>query len=510
MSEHPAAPQPTVPPDDEHNRALLDAVHPATWMNPRPGGRYNLVVIGAGTAGLVSAAGAAGLGAKVALIERHLLGGDCLNYGCVPSKALLRCARAVHDVRNAAEYGVRMAGDVDVDFGHAMARLRRLRAGIAPHDSAARFAGLGIDVFLGEARFVAADAVEVGGQRLTFSRAILATGARAAAPPIPGLADAGGLTNETIFSLTRRPPRLAVIGSGPIGCEMAQAFARLGSRVTVVSPNHQLLPREDIDTGQLLRSVFEQEGIALRLGASVTRVARVGETRVVAFDRGQGEERLEADEILVAVGRAPNVEGLALDSVGIAWTRSGVTVDDFLRTSNRRVFAAGDICSPYKFTHAADAMARIAIQNALFFGRKRASSLVVPWTTYTDPEVAHVGMTAADAERARTRVATIQVALDTVDRAVLDGDTTGFARAHVDARSGRLLGATIVSRHAGDLIGELSLLMTAGLRMDALSRTIHPYPTVGEVSKKLGDAWMRRRLTPRAKTLLSTLLAWHR
>jgi pyruvate/2-oxoglutarate dehydrogenase complex dihydrolipoamide dehydrogenase (E3) component len=510
MSEHPAAPQPTVPPDDEHNRALLDAVHPANWVNPRSSGRYNLVVIGAGTAGLVSAAGAAGLGAKVALIERHLLGGDCLNYGCVPSKALLRSARAAYDVRGAGEHGVRVAGDVEMDFGHAMARLRRLRAGIAPHDSAARFASLGTDVFLGEARFVAADAVEVGGQRLTFSRAVLATGARAAAPPIPGLAEAGYLTNETIFSLTRRPPRLAVIGSGPIGCEMAQAFARLGSRVTVLSPDQQLLPREDVDTGQLLRGAFEREGIALRLGARVTRVARVGEARVVTFDRGQGEERVEADEILVAVGRAPNVEGLALDTAGIAWTRSGVTVDDFLRTSNRRVYAAGDVCSPYKFTHAADATARIAIQNALFFGRKRASSLVVPWTTYTDPEVAHVGMSAADAERAGARVATIQVALDTVDRAVLDGDTTGFARAHVEARSGRLLGATIVSRHAGDLIGELSLLMTAGLGMDALSRTIHPYPTVGEVSKKLGDAWMRRKLTPRAKTLLSTLLAWRR
>jgi pyruvate/2-oxoglutarate dehydrogenase complex dihydrolipoamide dehydrogenase (E3) component len=391
-----------------------------------------------------------------------------------------------------------------------MGRLRRLRAGIAPHDSASRFSGLGVDVFLGDARFVAPDAVEVGGERVTFSRAILACGARAAAPPVPGLDEAGYLTNETVFSLTERPARLLVVGAGPIGCEMAQAFARLGSHVTMVSLDRQLLPREDADTGRLLAAVFEREGVELRLGASLTRAARTDTGRHVVVVRDGVEETIEADEILVAVGRAPNVEGLGLETAGIAVTRAGVTVDDFLRTSNPRVYAAGDICTPYKFTHAADAMARIAIQNALFFGRKRASALVIPWATYTSPEVAHVGMSAADAERAGDRVVTLQVDLDEVDRAVLDGDTDGFARAHVEARSGRLLGATVVSRHAGDLIGEFSLAMTAGLKMDALSRTIHPYPTVGGLAKALGDAWMRRRLTPRVKRLLSTVLTWRR
>jgi pyruvate/2-oxoglutarate dehydrogenase complex dihydrolipoamide dehydrogenase (E3) component len=501
---------PLVRPDDAFNRILVSAVHPPDWVNPRPIGRYNLVVIGAGTAGLVSAAGAAGLGARVALVERHLLGGDCLNYGCVPSKALLRSAHAAHEARTAHEYGVRVAGEVEPDFGAAMARLRRLRAGIAPHDSARRFSGLGIDVFLGDARFVAADAVEVGGQRLTFSRAIVATGARAATLPVPGLEDAGALTNETIFSLTERPARLVVIGAGPIGCEMAQAFARLGSRVTIVSLDRQLLPREDADTGRLLAAVFERDGIALRLGARLRSAVPAGGGRHVTIERDGVEETIDADEILVAVGRAPNLEGLDLEAAGVAFTRTGVTVDDFLRTSNPRVYAAGDICTPYKFTHAADAMARLAIQNALFFGRKRVSSLVIPWATYTDPEIAHVGMSTAGAERAGGRVVTLEVGLNEIDRAVLDGATEGFARAHVDARSGRLLGATIVAGHAGDLIGEMSLAMTAGLTMDVLSRTIHPYPSVGEVAKKLGDAWMRRKLTPRAKSLLSTVLAWRR
>jgi len=499
-----------VSPDDEHNRALVEATHPPEWVNPEPAGRYNLVVIGAGTAGLVSAAGAAGLGARVALIERHLMGGDCLNYGCVPSKALLRVARAAHAVREAPEFGIRVNGPGSTDFGAAMERLRRLRAGIAVHDSAARFAGLGIDVFLGQAAFSGPRAVEVDGRRLEFSRAVIATGARAAAPAIPGLADAGFLTNETVFSLTALPGRLAVLGAGPIGCELAQAFARLGSQVTLITRGTRVLPRDDEAASAVLARQLAREGVTVVLGATIVSVCGGPGGRTLRLSGECREDIVEADEILVAVGRTPNVDGLNLVAAGVAHGPRGVEVDDRLRTSNPRIYAAGDICSKYQFTHAADAMARIVIQNALFFGRRRASALVIPWATYTDPEIAHVGLGEAGARARQTKVVTLHVGFDDVDRAVLDGETDGFARAYVDARSGRILGATIVARHAGDLIGEMSLAMTTGLKIGDLSRTVHPYPTVGEALRKLGDAWMRRRLTPRVRGLFERYLAWMR
>jgi pyruvate/2-oxoglutarate dehydrogenase complex dihydrolipoamide dehydrogenase (E3) component len=496
-------------PDDEHNRALASHVHPPDWVNPQPSGRYNLVVIGAGTAGLVSAVGAAGLGAKVALVERHLLGGDCLNYGCVPSKALIRAARAAADARNASTFGVRGADDAVVDFGRVMERMRSLRAGIAPNDSVARLVGLGIDVFLGQARFTSGDAIDVDGRTLRFSRAVVATGARAAAPPIPGLADVDYLTNETVFSLTALPRHLVVIGAGPIGCELAQAFARFGAEVTLVSDSPMVMPREDPDAAAVVQAALERDGISLVLDAKVTRVAsgRDGE-KVVHVEREGREGRVAGDAVLVAVGRAPNIDGLDLQAAGITADRSGVTVDDHLRTTNRRVFAAGDIASRFKFTHAADAMARIVIQNALFFGRKKASALVIPWATYTDPEVAHVGLTADEAAK-RPDVRTLTVPFPDVDRAILDGATEGFARVHADPK-GRIVGATIVAPHAGEMIGEMSLAMTAGVSLGTLAGTIHPYPTQSEAWKKLGDQWNRGRLTPRVRSLFGTLMRWRR
>ncbi len=293
-------------PDDAHNRALVANVHPKGWENPKPRGRYNLVVIGGGTAGLVSAMGAAGLGARVALVERHLLGGDCLNYGCVPSKALIRAARAAYDAREVASFGASGPGPITLDFAAVMERMRRLRAEIAHHDAASRFAKSGIDVFLGDAAFVSPEEVEVAGERLRFSRAVIATGARAARPSIPGLAEAGFLTNESVFSLTSLPQRLAVIGAGPIGCELAQAFRRFGSEVTILSVDARLLPREDPDAALVLQAQLSREGISLVLGAKISGVSRVAGGRTISFDRdrGQGPEELTADEILVAVGRA--------------------------------------------------------------------------------------------------------------------------------------------------------------------------------------------------------------
>lgn len=498
-------------PDTEENRVLSENVHPPDWTNPEPAERYNLVVIGGGTAGLVCAAGAAGLGARVALIEKHLLGGDCLNVGCVPSKALLRAARSVFDARASGQFGVRGAEGARSDFGAVMERLRRLRAAISLHDSARRFRDeLGVDVFLGEGRFTAPDAIEVEGRTLSFVKAAICTGARAAEPPIPGIAAAGYLTNETVFSLTELPPRLAVIGSGPIGCELSQAFARLGSRVTVIERGSRILGREDLDAAAILEKAFGRDGIGIEFGTAILKVETDGADKVLHLERDRTPFELRVDEILVGIGRAPNVGGLGLEAAGIEFDDGGVKVDDHLRTSNHDVYAAGDVCSTYKFTHVSDAQARIVISNALFKGWQKNSALVVPWCTYTDPEIAHVGMYEADAVANGIEVTTLTVPLADVDRAVLDGETEGFARVHLEQGSDRILGATVVARHAGDMINEFSLAITAGLGISAIGKTIHPYPTQGEAIRKLADAYNRTRLTPRVKGLLDRWLKWQR
>lgn len=475
----------TVTPQDEFNRELVNNLHPADWTNPVPAGRYNLVIVGAGPAGLVAAAGAAGLGARVALVERHLMGGDCLNFGCVPSKALLKAAHKAHD------------GGLIPDFARVMADMRQKRARLAPHDSVARFSDLGVDVFLGAGHFVSTNALEVAGKTLNFHRAVISTGARAALPPIPGLSDANPLTNESLFSLEKLPKRLIVIGAGPIGCEMAQAFRRFGAEVTIVEMADRLVPIEDPDASAVLRRQFEKEGISLILKASVVRVAAdTGGKSVVIDDNGQ-ERTLQADEILVAAGRIPNIEGLDLEAAKVDYHRRGVTVNDRLQTTNSRIYAAGDICSPYQFTHSADAMARIVLQNALFFGRKKMSALVMPWATYTAPEIAHVGMTAQQAAEKGEAVMTLTVQMAEIDRAVLEEDSGGFARVHIARKSGRVLGATMVAAHAGESIGEMSLAITSGLKMGDIGATIHPYPTQAEIWKALANAHRRESFTPR-------------
>ncbi len=488
-----------VEPLDRHNERLVENVHPPAWVNPEPADRYHLVVVGAGTAGLVCAAGAAGLGARVALIERRLLGGDCLNYGCVPSKAIIRAARAWHDARTGAERFGAPAAAGEGDFGFAMERMRRLRAAISRHDSASRFTGLGVDVFIGEGRFVAGDAVEVAGRRLRFRRAVVASGARPFVPPIAGLDGVDFLTNEDFFTLTELPPRLGVVGGGPIGCEMAQAFARFGSRVTLFDMSPHLLPREDADAAAIVEQALVSDGVGLELGVQVSRVARTAGGIEVAFDRDGETGSATVDRLLVAVGRAANVEGMGLEAAGVDFDRRGVRVDDRLRTSNPRVYAVGDVASKYKFTHMADALARIAIQNALFFGRAKASGLVVPWCTFTSPEIAHVGMYEEDARAAGHAVDTVTVPLGENDRAVLEGADEGFLRVHLEKGKDRILGATLVADHAGDMIGELSLAITTGIGLGRIAGVIHPYPTQAEVIKKAADTWRRGKLTPFVK-----------
>lgn len=506
----------TLAPDDESNRALLRQVHPPGWINPEPAGTYNLVVLGAGTAGLVTAAVAAALGAKVALVEKYLMGGDCLNLGCVPSKGLIAATRVWARLRRAEEFGLHLAAGAKPDFAAAMARMRRLRARLGHMDSAQRFVSLGVDVFLGEGRFTGPARLEVAGKALPFARAAICTGARAAAPAIPGLAEAGYLTNETVFDLTELPARLAVIGAGPIGCELAQTFARFGSRVTLLERLDRILPREDADAGGLVEARLQQDGVTVLKEATVNRVEKRGEETVLACSAGGAASELAVDRILVGVGRAPNVERMGLEAAGVRYDlQDGVLVNDRLQTSNPRIFAAGDVCSPLKFTHAADAMAQVVIQNALFphplgLGYATTKSLIIPWCTYTEPEVAHVGHHEREAREGGLAVETFTVKLGEVDRAVLDGEEEGFARLHVDPGSGRILGATIVAAHAGELIGEVSLLMKAGLGLGALAGAIRPYPTQSEVLKKVANAWRKTTLTPGKRALLAKLFAWLR
>ncbi|MEE2776508.1 MAG: mercuric reductase [Acidobacteriota bacterium] len=492
---------PALDPLDEHNRTLRDHVHPTDWTNPEPADRYHMVVIGAGTAGLVTAVVAAGLGARVALVERDLMGGDCLNVGCVPSKGVIGAARAWHAARSGAAFGAPVATE-EGDFATAMERMRRLRAGISHLDSAARFRDLGVDVFLGKGRFVDRSTVEVGGARLRFCKATIATGARAAAPPIPGLADVDYLTNETVFSLTKLPESFGIIGAGPIGCELAQSFARFGSNTTLLDVAPQVLIREDPDAALIVQDALVAEGVALELGARIQAVEARGGKKVVRYETDDGAHEVEVDQLLVAVGRAPNVEGLELEAAGVEYDKTGVHVDGKLRTSNRRIFAAGDITPLLKFTHLADAHAGIVIRNAFFFGRARHQNLVVPWCTYTSPEIAHVGLYEKDLVAEGKKPQLITVPMAEVDRAVLDGQDAGFLRLVLEAGSDRIVGATLVAEHAGDMIGEAAVAITHRIPIGKIGATIHPYPTQGEVYRKAANVWVKGRLTPTAKRFL--------
>jgi pyruvate/2-oxoglutarate dehydrogenase complex dihydrolipoamide dehydrogenase (E3) component len=505
---------PEIVPLDAHNRALLENVHPSNWRNPEPDGRYNLVVLGAGTAGLITAAVAAGLGAKVALVERHFLGGDCLNVGCVPSKSVIRASRMVAEARRAEkEIGLPLAAGAEADFGAAMERMRRIRATISHEDAAARYRDeLGVDVFLGDARFTGRGTVDVEGTTLRFKKAVIATGARAVALPIEGLEEAGYRTNETIFQLTERPRRFGVIGAGPIGCELAQAFRRLGSEVTVLHADRHVLPREDEQAARILEARLEEEGIRLVGDCKIERVEGHEGEKTIHFRHADGRsDRVVVDELLLGVGRAPNVEGLDLERVGVRYdARRGVHVNDHLQTTNPRIYAAGDVCMQWKFTHAADAAAKIAVQNALFFHhlpflKKRLSALVMPWCTYTDPEIAHVGLYASEAEASGVAVDTFQVPLSQVNRAVTDGEEQGFVKILTRQGSDEIVGATIVAPHAGEMISEVTLAIVGKIGLGRILDVIHPYPTQAEGIKRAAGLYTRSRATP---TVLKWMQRW--
>ena len=497
-------------PMDEYNQKLIAEVHPPNWQNPVPQDNYDLVVIGAGTAGLVAAAGAAGLdlGLKVALIERHLMGGDCLNFGCVPSKAIIRSAKVIGEIAKGKALGVEI-DNIKVDFPRVMARMRNIRSSISHHDSAQRFKKLGIDVFFGNAQFTANNTIEVGETSLNYKKAVIATGARAVKPNIEGIEETGFQTNETIFSLTKLPSKLAVIGGGPIGCELAQAFHRLGSQVILLHRHEHLLNREDEDAAKIVQDTFIKEGIELVLNSQIIRTEKTATGKKIYYQDGNGSQAIEVDEILMGAGRQPNLETLNLDAVGVKYDRRGVKVNDHLQTTNSKIYAAGDICLDWKFTHTADAAARIVIKNTLFspfgFGKAKFSDLVVPWVTYTDPEIAHVGMYAHEAQNKGLEVKTIKINMKDVDRAITDGETDGFVKVHYQAGSDRILGATIVASHAGEMISEITSAMVNKIGLNGLSNVIHSYPTQADAIKKAADAYRRTLLTPKTKTLLGIL-----
>ena len=508
-------------PFDEHNKKLESNVHPPQWSNPTPKSNYHLVVIGAGTAGLVTAAGAAGLGARVALIERELMGGDCLNVGCVPSKGVIGAARVAATVRNAAPFGVNVPEGTSVDFGKAMARMRKIRADISPVDSAQRFADLGIDVFFGQGSFADDGTVSVttsSGEvtQLKYKKAVIASGARASAPPIKGLDTINYLTNENLFSLTELPKRFGIVGSGPIGSEMAQTFARFGSEVFLFEQADHILGREDSDAAEVVQQQFLKDGVNLVLGAKDMELSPFSESgnqsdqvSVKVVQNGVSNEVI-VDQLLIAVGRAPNIDDLNLDAVNVKHHSKGVEVNDYLQTTNPKIFAAGDVCSKYQFTHAADYQARNVIQNALFavgpFGKKKASDLLIPWATYTSPEIAHVGMYPADAKEAGVEIDTYVQQLEHVDRAILEGTDEGFVKVHTKKGTDKIVGATIVAENAGDLISEITVAMTNGIGLAGIGSSIHPYPTQADAIRKLGDQYNKTKLTPFSEKLLKFLM----
>ena len=479
-------------PDDAAERERLSHVRPPDWRNPTPAACYDLVVVGGGSTGVVAAEAAAALGRKVALVERHLLGGNCLNIGCIPSKALIRTSRLYAEMRDAERYGAQVPADIRVDFAAVMERMRKIRARISRTCSAQDLAAMGIDVFFGLARFVGPAELQLGDTTLRFRKALVATGARPDTPQIPGLVAAGYYTNASVFDLTILPPRLLVIGGGPLGCEMAQAFCRFGAHTSIVQHWPLFLPREERDAAQILSAAFSRDGIEVRLNTKPVQVRVENGQKLVDLVSDDYHSTIATDAILSGTGRVPSVEGLGLEAAGVAHDRErGVHVDDFLRTSNHNIYAAGDVCLDEKFNDTAEASAHIAVRNALAHGEERFSELSVPWCTYTDPEIAHVGLYVRQARERNIPVKTFTVLMHDVDRAVADSETAGFVKIHVREGSDHILGATIVARHAGEMISEITLAMVAGVGLRTLSRVIHPYPTQGEAITKAADAYLR-------------------
>jgi pyruvate/2-oxoglutarate dehydrogenase complex dihydrolipoamide dehydrogenase (E3) component len=473
-------------------------------MQERKGlGVYNVVIIGAGTAGLVVAAGTAGLGGRVALVERNKMGGDCLNYGCVPSKALIASARAINSIRHASKWGL----DEDeprFEFETVFESMRSQRAKIAPNDSIERFESLGVDVFLGEARFVSPHEIAVGDQTLRAKNFVIAAGTRARIPPIEGILDVPFFTNETIFDeLHKKPESMIVLGGGPIGCELGQAMGRLGVNTTIVQVHGQILPKEDPEVGDWMATLLAAEGVRVLCSSRAVRLSmRDGKVQLdlVHHPRGEHETmQIVADTLLVSAGRVPNVEKLKLDAAGVKFNPRGIEVNAYLQSAQPHIYAAGDIAGPYQFTHTADAQARVVVRNILMpfqMLRQKMDYSVVPWCTYTDPEIAHVGLNETETKQQDISYDLISVRIDELDRAVVEREELGFVKVLTAKGTDRILGVTMVAANAGDLLHEFVLAMKYRIGLSQLATTIHAYPTFAELGRKVGDRYSKKRLTP--------------
>ncbi len=494
------------------------AEHPAPAQVDR-----NVIVIGAGSAGLVAAYIAAAVRAKVTLIERDAMGGDCLNTGCVPSKALLRAAKHVHQARHGAAFGLANS-EAPVDFPAVMAHVVRSIETVRPHDSVARYTELGVECISGDARLVSPWTVAVNGRELSARAIILATGAEPSLPDLPGLAEAPYLTSDTLWDLRDLPRRLLVLGGGPIGCEMAQAFARFGSEVTLVEMAPRLLPREDEDVGAFVHQVFTAEGIRIETSARALafehdadghslRCERVPQTPTRKRRAPAETFSLDFDHVLIALGRRPRTAGLGLEALGISLAANGtLELNDHLQSSVPSVFACGDLAGPYQFTHAASHQAWYATVNALFgdFKRFTVDYRVMPWCTFTDPEVARVGLNEQEARAQRLPFEVTRYSLEGLDRAITDGCAHGFVKVLTPPGSDRILGATIVGEHAGDLLAEFALAMKHNLGLGKILATPHVYPTLAEANRHAAGAWRREHASPRVLDWLARFHRWRR
>ena len=499
-----------LPPIDEHNRKLRDNVHPSDWPTKPSDQVYDMISIGAGTAGLVSSGGASMLGARAALIERHNMGGDCLVTGCVPSKTLIKSAHVAHQARHASEFGINVS-DVQVDFPAVMERLRRVRADMAHHDGAERLKGMGVDVLFGTAKFTGPNTIDLDGQEVKFRRAMICTGGRPFVPDIPGLRD-NCMISDTFFEQTELPKRLLVLGGGPIGCELAQSMQRLGSQVTMLVRGGHLMSKDDPEAGKIVEEVFAEEKLDVRFKTNLLNVERTDAGLVCTIEAGGEEQTQTFDKILVAAGRQPNVEGLGLEEAGVEFTRRGITVNRLHQTSNKRIYAAGDVCSPFQFTHAAYAQAEFATLNALmpYPYRLNAKDRVMSWVTYTDPEVAHAGIAWPDLQKQSANIDVYELPIADNDRAQTESEHRGFCRIHCKKGTDKILGATIVCENAGEMIAEMSLAITKGMRLRHIQESVHAYPTRVEIIRNVATEWKFSTLTPLAKSAVGLWLKFSR